>query len=76
MFLRKEEETFDVVVEWLARIQLRWVIKKLKSYNIKTLKDLKNLSPDIIDEIIEDEEEKQKFKSAFETIDQDFPGKK
>jgi len=74
--LRKEEETFDVVVEWLARIQLRWVIKKLKSYNIKTLKDLKNLSPDIIDEIIEDEEEKQKFKSAFETIDQDFPGKK
>jgi len=76
LFLRKEEETFDVVVEWLARIQLRWVIKKLKSYNIKTLKDLKNLSPDIIDEIIEDEEEKQKFKSAFETIDQDFPGKK
>lgn len=54
----QEEENFDVVVEWLARIELRWVIKKLKSYNIKTLKDIKNISPDIIDEIIEDEEEK------------------
>lgn len=60
--MKIEEENFDVVVEWLARIELRWIIKRLKSYNVRTLRDIKNLSPEFIDEIIEDEEEKARFK--------------
>ena len=57
-----EEDNYDVVVEWLARIEQKYQIKKLKEYNIKTLKDIKNLTPESIDGIFEDDEEKERFK--------------